>query len=92
MSFLNNPAGINKVRSGSNVGEPYLNQVETFLRNVFTKIGVVTRLDSFEVSQLPSASDFEGAMVYCTDETGGPVPVFSDGTNWRRVTDRAIAT
>jgi hypothetical protein len=31
-----------------------------------------------------------GAEAFCTNETGGAVPVFSDGTNWRRVTDRAI--
>ena len=33
-----------------------------------------------------------GAQLFCTDETGGPVPVFGDGTNWRRCTDRAIAS
>lgn len=91
MSFLNNPSGINKVRNGASVGEPYLNQVETFLRNVFTKIGVVTRLDSYTVANLPDASLYEGAMLYCSDESGGAVPVFSDGTDWRRVTDRAVA-
>jgi hypothetical protein len=31
-----------------------------------------------------------GTEAFCTDETGGAVPVFSDGTDWRRVTDRAI--
>jgi hypothetical protein len=33
-----------------------------------------------------------GAEAYCTDESGGEVPVFSDNTNWRRVTDRAIVS
>lgn len=33
-----------------------------------------------------------GAMAYVTDETGGPVPAFSDGTNWRRMTDRAVVS
>jgi hypothetical protein len=32
------------------------------------------------------------AMKLCTDETGGAVMVFSDGTDWRRVTDRAVAS
>jgi hypothetical protein len=91
MSFLNNPSNLNKLRNGK-ISEQYLNQMETFLRNVFTKIGVVTRLDGFTVSNLPDAGDYEGSMVYCTNETGGAVPVFSDGTNWRRVTDRAIAS
>jgi len=92
MSFINNPANLNKIRNGTTVGEQYLGQVETFLRNVFTKIGVVTRLDSFTVATLPDASDYEGAMVHCSDEIGGAVPVFSDGTNWRRVTDRVVAS
>ena len=48
-------------------------------------------LPSYTVAGLP-ASLTTGAMAYCTDETGGAVPVFYDGTNWRRVTDRAIAT
>jgi len=91
MSFLSNPTNLNKLRNGE-VSEQYLNQVETVLRSVFTKIGSVTRLDSFTVATLPDAGAYEGAMVYCSDETGGSVPVFSDGTNWRRVTDRAIAS
>lgn len=50
------------------------------------------KLPSFTVSGLPSAATVgAGAQAFCTDETGGAVPVFSDGTNWRRVTDRAIA-
>lgn len=30
-----------------------------------------------------------GALIYISDESGGAVTAFSDGTNWRRVTDRA---
>jgi hypothetical protein len=48
-------------------------------------------LPSYTTSTLPSAS-VVGAMIYVTNETGGPVPAFADGTNWRRVTDRAIVT
>ena len=33
-----------------------------------------------------------GAQVFVSNESGGAVPAFSDGTNWRRVTDRAIVT
>jgi hypothetical protein len=40
---------------------------------------------------LPSASQSgAGAMLMVTDEAGGPVIAFSDGTAWRRVTDRAV--
>lgn len=31
-------------------------------------------------------------LIYVTDETGGAVPAFSDGTNFRRVTDRAVVS
>ena len=40
---------------------------------------------------LPAASAVgAGAMAYVTDEVGGPVIAFSDGTAWRRVTDRLV--
>jgi hypothetical protein len=48
-------------------------------------------LPSFTTTTLPSAA-VAGAMIYVTNETGGAVPAFADGTNWRRVTDRAIVT
>jgi len=31
-------------------------------------------------------------MVFVPNETGGAVMCFFDGTNWRRMTDRAIAS
>jgi len=48
-------------------------------------------LPSYTANALPSAT-VAGSMIYVTNETGGPVPAFADGTNWRRVTDRAIVT
>jgi len=48
-------------------------------------------LPSYTVATLPSAAT-AGAMLFVTDETGGSVPAFSDGTNWRRVTDRSIVS
>ena len=48
-------------------------------------------LPSFTVSTLPTA-DPAGQMLLVTDESGGVVPAFSDGTNFRRVTDRAIVS
>ena len=45
------------------------------------------------VAQLANLAAAPAAQfVYCSDESGGAVPAFSDGTNWRRVTDRAIVT
>jgi hypothetical protein len=33
-----------------------------------------------------------GRLIYVSDESGGAVVAFSDGTNWRRLTDRAVVT
>jgi hypothetical protein len=42
------------------------------------------------VSELGSTVSSVGAVAFCTNETGGAVPVFYDGANWRRITDRAV--
>jgi hypothetical protein len=44
----------------------------------------------YTVSTVPSAGEWGGATIYVSDETGGGTLAFSDGTNWRRVQDRAI--
>lgn len=46
-------------------------------------------LPSYPVIGVPSASP-PGRLIYVTNEKGGAVPAFSDGTNWRRTTDRDI--
>jgi hypothetical protein len=48
-------------------------------------------LPSYSINTLPSASP-AGKMLFVTDETGGSVPAFSDGFNWRRITDRQIVS
>lgn len=46
---------------------------------------------SYTVATLPSASTHgAGAIIYVSNETGGAVPAFSDGSVWRRCTDRAV--
>jgi hypothetical protein len=51
------------------------------------------KLPSHSVTGLPNAATVgAGAMAFCTNESGGAVPVFSDGTDWRRVTDRAVVS
>ena len=50
------------------------------------------QLPSHTVAALPSASTYVQGMIYVSDETGGAIPAFSDGTNWRRVTDRAVVS
>jgi hypothetical protein len=46
-------------------------------------------LRSYAKASLPSAAT-AGIMIFVTDDVGGSTPAFSDGTNWRRVADRAV--
>jgi hypothetical protein len=48
-------------------------------------------LPTYSASSLPSVSP-AGQMIFVPDDQGGAVPAFSDGTNWRRVTDRAVVS
>ncbi|HEV7257945.1 MAG TPA: DUF2793 domain-containing protein [Bosea sp. (in: a-proteobacteria)] len=51
------------------------------------------KVKSYTVATLPSPSSVgAGAMAYASNESAGPVMVFSDGASWRRVTDRAVAS
>jgi hypothetical protein len=52
---------------------------------------VPPKLPSYTVGTVPAAATAgAGAKIYVTNEAGGAVPAFSDGTDWRRVTDRAV--
>ena len=48
-------------------------------------------LPSYTISTLPTVQS-GGQMLYVSNESGGAVVAFSDGTNWRRVTDRVIVS
>ncbi len=53
--------------------------------------GGVPKLPGFAVSGLPAASAAgAGALAFVSDESGGAVIAFSDGADWRRVTDRTV--
>lgn len=68
-----------------------LSQLIQAFQNAFPVGGADAKLKSYTVAGVPSASAAgSGTMIYVTDETGGAVPAFSDGTNWRTVTTRSI--
>lgn len=48
------------------------------------------RLPTYTVAGVPSAVGRDRQLVYISNEVGGATVAFSDGTNWRRVQDRAI--
>jgi len=49
------------------------------------------RLRSYTVATLPSAAA-AAELIYVSDDAGGAVPAFSDGADWRRMTDRAVVS
>lgn len=55
-------------------------------------VGGAVRVGAFPKTALPSASAGAGQVVLVTNEAGGPTLAFSDGTNWRRVQDRAVVS
>jgi hypothetical protein len=46
---------------------------------------------SYLVAAVPAATT-AGLIIYISDEAGGATLAFSDGTNWRRAWDLAIAS
>lgn len=51
------------------------------------------RPKGYLVSALPAAvTEGAGAMIFVSDEAGGPTMAFSDGASWRRVQDRAVVS
>ena len=55
-------------------------------------IGGALRVGTFAKASLPAASAGAGQIIHVSDEAGGAVLAFSDGTSWRRVTDRAVVS
>lgn len=74
------------------------------LRDVVAWVSALAKqpanLPSYTVADLPSAADWfssaagdgRSALIFVSNESGGAVPAFTDGTNWRRVTDRNIVS
>lgn len=75
---------------------PRLSASET-ISGAWTYTGIQTYslppiLPSYTVAGAPSAATYARGLIYVSNESGGAVVAFSDGTNWRRVTDRAVIT
>lgn len=48
------------------------------------------RLATYTVATVPAAAVYSQGLIYVSNETGGATLAFSDGTDWRRVQDRAV--
>lgn len=75
-----------------------------FIRDTFVRLNDLIRrtggergealgpLPEYTVATLPSASDNARSWIWVSDETGGATAAISDGTNWRRMQDRAVVS
>lgn len=64
-------------------------EFHNFFEDVFLNLNA-PRLPEYTVSTVPSAVGRQNYLISVSDETGGKTVAFSDGTDWRRVQDRAI--
>jgi hypothetical protein len=66
--------------------------VEAFNLSVATDANLIFQPPTYTVATLPSAASYPRGVIYVSNEAGGAVLAFSDSTNWRRVTDRAVVS
>jgi len=59
---------------------------------LYSSLSQPVALARYSVADLPDATRFRACVIYVTDETDGAVPAFSDGADWRRVTDRTVVS
>jgi hypothetical protein len=50
------------------------------------------KMPSYTLATLPVATVGAGSMIYVSDATGGGVMCYSDGSNWKKVTDGATVS
>lgn len=88
LRFLTTPDGSGTPIEGFRLSN---DQTSTFAGNQINQGQV--QLNSYTVATLPSASNpGAGSHIFVTDETGGATGAYSDGTNWRRYSDRAVVS
>lgn len=80
---------IGKTGLATNQFQLHLDDITTLLN--LNLLGAQVALTSYTVATLPTVTPTPG-MIFVSDEAGGAVMAFSDATNWRRCTDRAIVS
>jgi hypothetical protein len=75
--------------SDDGTGSSVTTMIRNPIYNGHLNSGAKFALQSFTVAGAPSTQT-AGQMIYVSDETGGATVAFGDGTNWRRVQDRAV--
>ena len=54
--------------------------------------GAARPLPSYTVTTLPDATMYLGGIIFVSNQSTGAEPAFSDGTNWRIFSTRAIVS
>jgi hypothetical protein len=98
-SRIGTPFGFTRgIPTSSRIGTPYtykqLLRIKTgaFVRTKDLNIDVPLPAFVSVVAALPDPEVYVGHIIHVVDEVGGPVIAFSDGTDWLRVTDRAVVS
>lgn len=53
-------------------------------------LGDSLKLTSYTLATVPDVAANLSGMIFVSDESGGPAPAWSDGTDWRRFSDGAV--
>jgi len=67
--------------------QKYLDGIEEKLNQFL--LGQYIKPQDYAKADLPSPVPGSG-LIHVTDDIGGPVLAYADGTNWRRVSDGAV--
>lgn len=81
-SYLNKSDGFLKVGGGAASPNPVC----------MLDVDGPVRVKSYTATTLPVANAGAGQIIFVSNESGGAVLAFSDGSAWRRVTDRAVVS
>ena len=66
--------------------------VESLGMSVADDATLLLQLKTYTVSTLPTASTYPRGVIYVSDQSTGAEPAFSDGTNWRIFSTRAVVS
>ena len=66
--------------------------VEALGFSVATDSTLLIQLKTYTVATLPTAATYPRGLIYVSNQSTGAEPAFSDGTNWRIFSTRAIVS
>ena len=64
--------------------------VEALGMSVATDSTLLVQLKTYTVATLPAAATYPRGLIYVSNQSTGAEPAFSDGTNWRIFSTRAV--